>query len=73
MSMNNMPDGVKIVVTDNKTENVYNVYKSENTFTSLYTSDIVKYTVNVYGDSDNCKDVLLRQFNYTTPIINSKL
>ncbi len=70
ITMNNLPDHVKVVVTDNKTENVYNVYKTENKFTSLYTSDLVKFTVNVYGDNDNCKDVLLRQFIFTTPIIN---
>jgi len=70
MSMNNLPDGVKAVVTDNKTENIYNVNKNEKKFTSKFTSDKVLYTVNIYGDSDNCKDVLLRQFNFTTPVIN---
>ena len=70
MSMNNIPDGIKAVVTDNKTENVYNVSKESKNFTSTYTSAKVTYTVNIYGDSDNCKDVLLRQFNFTTPILN---
>ena len=70
MSMNNMPDGVKAVVTDNKTENVYDVTKDQNKFTSIYTNSKVTYTVNVYGNTDSCKDVLIRQFNFVTPIIN---
>ena len=70
MTMNNLPDGIKAVITDNKTENVYNVNKNEKTFVSKYTSNQVTYTVNLYGDTDNCKDALLRQFNFTTPVIN---
>ena len=68
--LNNIPENIKVVIKDNKTENVYNLNKNESTFTSLYTSDKVIYTVNVYGDVDNCKDVLLRQFNFTTPAYN---
>ena len=41
MTMNNIPDGVKAVVTDNKTENVYNVSKDQKTFTSIYTNSKV--------------------------------
>lgn len=70
IKMNNIPDNIKVVIKDNKTENVYNLNKNESIFTSLYTYEKVLYTVNVYGDVDNCKDVLLRQFNFTTPAYN---
>ena len=70
MTMNNIPKGVKAVVTDNKTENVNTLANGSNTFTSTYTITKVTYTVNIYGDSDNCKDVLLRQFTFITPVLN---
>ena len=70
ITFNKIPDNVKLVVTDDKTDVVNTVTKDENKFTSLYTNDLVKYTVMVYGDADNCKKALIREFNFTTPAYN---
>ena len=70
VSLNNLPDQVKIVVTDNKTENVRTLTKSESIFETLYTNEIVTYDVKVYGDVDSCKEVLLREFTFNTPYVN---
>lgn len=70
ITFNKVPENLKIIVTDDKTDKVYTVTKDENSFVSLYTNELVKYSVMVYGDTDNCKEALLRQFYFTTPAFN---
>lgn len=71
VNLNNIPENIKVVIKDNKTENVYTLNKDQSSFTTIYTIEKVVYTVSIYGDVDNCKDALLRQFNFTTPVLNS--
>ncbi len=70
VKFSNVTDNFKILITNDSDENTYTVDKDNSSFITTYTGNLVEYTAKIYSINESCKDVLVREFSFTTPAYN---
>ena len=63
-------NNLKVLVTNDINTDEQTITKDNNSFVTKSVGVLVKYTVKVYSNNENCKDVLVREFEFTTPVYN---
>lgn len=67
---NGITDNLKVIVNNDVNTKSQTLSKDTNSFITKSVGILVKYNVKIYSNNEKCKDVLVREFDFTTPIYN---
>lgn len=70
ITLSNITDNFKAIVTNDYNEDAFTLTKSESSFNTKYIGLLNTYTVKILTNNQNCENEIVREFNFTTPAFN---